>query len=250
MINLIKIGGAIIQNRGKLKELLQSFNYNKLLIVHGYSQTLKSNLNILRIKKTRFISNSGMESYFTDHSIASLCYFSSYQDSRIIVESLNGSIKVLHLMGFEGVLFGKKKIIRYIENNIIRKRSDDLSAEIIKIKIKKIYELFEKHDVIVLTPIISEKEGGILTSDADYVTYKLASSLQLSKYDIITEVGGFIKDNKIITEMNLEEAKDNLGFAAGGMRKKLYYVIKSLESGIDSVFIKGFSNDVFTKIYK
>ena len=107
-------------------------------------------------------------------------------------------------------------------------------GEVMDIDIESVGDYLKKGKIPLLWCIGYGEKGERYNINADMVGEAFAPNY--SKYILLTSVGGYLEDGKIVEEMTLEQAKEHN--ATGGMSLKLDSIIRVLETtNLDSVEI-------------
>jgi acetylglutamate/LysW-gamma-L-alpha-aminoadipate kinase len=97
--------------------------------------------------------------------------------------------------------------------------------------------LLENHYVPLVSPIAVSEEFEPLNVDADRTAANIAGALKANKLILLTDVEGLILDNKLVSNMSVEDVESKLKKIGGGMITKVYAAQEALNSGVNEVII-------------
>jgi [amino group carrier protein]-L-2-aminoadipate 6-kinase len=100
-----------------------------------------------------------------------------------------------------------------------------------------IYNLVDNGFVPVISPIALSEEFDFLNVDGDRAAGYVAGSIKADKVIFMTNVNGLMLNEKLVTSMTLNQAKEALPKIGFGMEKKVLACIEALEMGVKEVII-------------
>ena len=242
MLQVAKVGGScLLSHTEAIADSLISLipTDGPLVVSHGFGPRLRQNLSNLSINRDTFVSASGMHSHFTDETVLAASHLSAVQDQRTLLMALRArGATATGVMGFQQVFRGHRKKIRYKEKKTMRCCLDDYAGIITDVNIDAIKRHVVDTNILLIAPMIYTDDNVMLVCDSDLAAIKLASSLSATDLTLLTDVDGFIKDDVLLQSVSLEQIDSILAEATGGMRKKLMYAKKCLQSGVSNVRIR------------
>lgn len=112
-------------------------------------------------------------------------------------------------------------------------------GKIEKINPDLIKTLIEKKYIPVISPIGMGLDGHTYNINADTAASHIGVALQAQKIIFMTDVQGILKDNQLVSKVNIKETNqliDN-GVISGGMVPKVQGMLHSLKNGVGSAHI-------------
>jgi len=109
-----------------------------------------------------------------------------------------------------------------------------------KVLSEKIQNIVDQHQIPIISPMGTDKEGEKYNINADTAAASIAKSLRSRRLLLMTDVAGvYDKNKKLINEIKPVEAKDliNKKVVEGGMIPKLLNSIDAIENGVKGVVI-------------
>ncbi|MFH0876394.1 MAG: acetylglutamate kinase, partial [archaeon] len=212
---LIKIGGDCLNNGGYEsigKNLADLYALGIIpAIVHGGSSQIDK---IMEEKGMQIIKVNGLRAV-PDEDTLDAVVEGLKEVNKGLVSTINkyAGSKIAVGLTEEKIIYAKK-----IENAV----NLGFVGEVTGIDTDKIDSYLKKRKIPVLWCIGYGKDGQQYNINADMVGENLAH--EYNKYILLTSVGGYIQDGKIVPEMNLEQAKKHN--ASGGMSVKLDSIIR------------------------
>ena len=238
-IIVIKYGGhamgdnQLSQNFSKDVGLLKEVGM-KPIIVHGGGPQIGQMLKEKNIK-SEFIEGLRVTNSKAVKIVEDVLF--NQINNKIVADiNLTGG-KAIGLAGNKDKLIEAKKI------NVATKNSDSNIEKILdigfvgtptNINLNVIKKYLEQDYIPVIAPLGTD---GVNTFNinADTVAGEIAGQIKSSKLILLTDVSGIMdKEKKLISEINLNEAKEmiNEDFITGGMKPKILTCIKALENGV------------------
>lgn len=230
---LIKFGGSIMENEESKKlfcrqiALLKSVGIHPI-VVHGGGKEI-----------TRWLNKIGKEAVFIDglrvtdsETIEILEMVLSGKIRNDLVSTINSfGVKAIGLSGKDVSLFTCKKITE---------RSDlGFVGEVIDVNSEFIKFISKSGIVPVISSVGFSSERETLNINADTVASKVASSLEVEKLILLTDVDGLKIENKLIKKITLSEANKLLTHpeVTGGMIPKLQGCINAISDGVKNIHL-------------
>jgi len=240
-LNIIKIGGQIIDNEPQLDKFLSDFAQmsGKKILVHGGGRTADHLLEIMGIQPAY---HEGRR--ITDHETMKAVAMSyAGLTNTSIVARLQG--KNSNAIGFSGADGNAIRAVKRPVKNV----DYGLAGDIVEINNQLILGILDEGLVPVFCAVTHDKAGNLLNTNADTIASELASALA-DKYLVnllfCFEKKGVLKDqyntddyfSTISHEMYLNELGEKV--LSGGILPKLHNAFYALKNGVSEVWIMEF----------
>ncbi|MEW5840509.1 MAG: acetylaminoadipate kinase, partial [Thermoproteota archaeon] len=98
-------------------------------------------------------------------------------------------------------------------------------------------KLVEAGYVPVVSPIALSEDFDFLNVDGDRAAAYVAGGIKADKVIFITNVNGLMLNEKLVTSLTLEQAKDALPKIGFGMEKKVLACTEAIEMGVKEAII-------------
>lgn len=189
---------------------------------------------------TRAIKQYGLESKFIDG--LRITDLSSLKISEMVLSGTVNKEIVANINSQNGLgvgLSGKDgKLIQAVK---MKHPEADLGyvGEVEKINPELVLTLIEKGYIPVISPIGMGEDGNTYNINADTAASHIGVALNAEKIIFMTNVQGILRDDKLISEVNVDETLSLIkeGVIAGGMVPKVRGMLYALENGVKSVHI-------------
>jgi [amino group carrier protein]-L-2-aminoadipate 6-kinase len=241
---VVKIGGSVVDglHLTALQDIKNISKKHKLVLVHGGGKEV-TNIAIKLGKEQRFIvSPSGVKSRYTDKETAEIytMVMSGRINKAIVGMLLRQGIKAAGITGIDGGLLKaqrKKKLLIVNENG--RKMAVDggYTGKIYSIDPLLIHALLDHGYIPVISPVAISEEFDFLNVDGDRAAAYIAAGLKADMVVFITNVNGLMLEDKLVTNMNLEQANAALPKIGYGMEKKIIASKEAIEMGVNECTI-------------
>ena len=238
-IIVIKYGGHAMTSEKLSKSFAQDISLIrevgiKPIIVHGGGPQIEKVLKKRKIKSD-FIDGLRITTKETVSIVADV--LEKKVNKKIVKDIKDGGGKAISLLG------NKKDLIRAKKIKILSKSGKNKDIGFVgypvEINTKLIHYYLNKNYIPVISPI--GKDGNkIYNINADTVAGVIAEKLKSNKIILLTDISGVMnKNNKLIPEMKLKEAKKIIKnkHVKGGMRPKIETCIKALNKGVNEATI-------------
>jgi len=238
---VIKIGGSLgTEVESLAKEIAELAKKEKIIVVHGGSYETTEISKKLG-KETKFVTSvSGFRSRYTDlETVQIMEMVMAGKINKELVKLLQKSgANAFGLSGADGkVLLAKRKdSIKIIEDGKKKILKDDYTGKVENVNKDLIDILLDNGYLPIICPLAISPEGDIVNTDGDRAAAAIASALSADLI-VMTNVDGFLKDGKLISELNLLQIDEAYSFADGGMKKKLLAAKEAIEQGSPRVII-------------
>ena len=240
----IKIGGSVVDDlhESTIQDIKKISEQEGIILVHGGGKEV-TKVSAQLGKESKFVTSpSGIKSRYTDKETSEI--FTMVMSGRInknIVRMLQkNGINAIGLSGVDAQIMRadrKKKLL--IVNDKGRKQAIDggYTGKITSINSKFIKSLLDQGLVPVISPIAMSEESDFLNVDGDRAAAHIAASINSDKVLFITNVDGLLMDDKLVTSLSLEEAKQIRPKIGPGMEKKILAATEALDMGVNTALI-------------
>lgn len=256
---VIKIGGEACDEPAALNSLieqiavLQQVNI-RVVLVHGGGP-----------QATRLTESLGIETRFVDGR-----RITSPEAVEAMVMALNGTTRTqilaaarrhgLPAIGLSGIDAG---LIRASRKPPVKTSSGEIvdygqAGKVDEVRPEILHSLIESGVVPVITSLSADDQGVVYNINADDVSAAIAVALRASKYMVVTQPRGILRDvensSSLVSQIDLAELAqlEADGIVAGGMLPKARALRHALEGGVEQAHVISYRykdailNEVFT----
>jgi len=244
---VVKIGGSIVDglHSTAIEDIKNIIKRDKLVLVHGGGKEVTNIATKLGKEQKFIISPSGVKSRYTDKETAEIytMVMSGKINKAIVGMLLRHGIKAVGISGLDGVVLKaqrKKKLL--IVNEKGRKMAVDggYTGKIHGVDPSLINVLLDQGYTPVISPVAISEEFDFLNVDGDRAAAYIAAGLKAQIVVFITNVAGLILQDKLVTDITLEQANSSLSKIGYGMEKKIIASKEAIEMGVtESVIASG-----------
>ena len=248
IINIVKVGGGVVEDATSLVRLLNQFASleGRKVLVHGGGRLATSMAASLGIE-SRMVGGRRI----TDERMLEVVtmVYGGLVNKRIVAGLQAKGVKAIGLTGADG------DIIRSHKRPLKRVKMDDGTEQMVdfgfvgdvdKVDARLLSSLIESGNVPVVAPLTHDGEGNILNTNADTIASSVAQAL--AEYYEVTltfcfEKAGVLRDandeGSVIPLINEEQASRLIaeGIVAGGMIPKIENAFDALHKGVRQVVI-------------
>jgi acetylglutamate/LysW-gamma-L-alpha-aminoadipate kinase len=241
---VIKIGGSVVDglHPSTLADIKAIADKEKLVFVHGGGKEVTSTATKLGKEQKFIVSPGGVRSRYTDKETAEIytMVMSGKINKAIVGMLLRQGIKAVGIAGIDGAVLKaerKKKLV--IVNEKGRKMAIDggYTGRINAVDPALVNKLVESGYVPVVSPIALSEDFDFLNVDGDRAAAYVAGGVKADKVIFITNVNGLMLNEKLVTGLTLEQAKETLPKIGFGMEKKVLACTEALEMGVKEAII-------------
>ncbi len=242
---VIKIGGSIVDGLhsstiSDLKRLID--NKERIVIVHGGGKEVTKIAEKLGKEQKFIVSPEGIRSRYTDRETVEIytMVMSGKINKDITLMLLKNGIKAVGLSGIDASIINasRKKRLVIIDERGRRVAIDGgYTGKISNVNTELINLLLAQGYTPVISPIALSEEYDPLNVDGDRAAAYIAGALKADKVIFITNVDGLLIDNKLVTNLTYQEAKDILPKIGFGMEKKVLAATEALSMGVKEAII-------------
>ena len=240
----IKIGGSVVDNLHPttISDIKKVAEQEGVILVHGGGKEVTKVCEQLG-KEPKFVTSpSGIKSRYTDKETAEI--FTMVMSGRInktIVRMLQQhGINAIGLSGVDAkVIQAERKKKLLIVNEKGRKQAIDggYTGKISSVNAPLIKSLLDQGLTPVISPIAISEESDFLNVDGDRAAAYVAGAIKSDKVLFITNVDGLLMDDKLVTKLTLDEAKEIRPKIGPGMEKKILAATEALDMGVTEALI-------------
>ncbi|HEX6067753.1 MAG TPA: [LysW]-aminoadipate/[LysW]-glutamate kinase, partial [Nitrososphaera sp.] len=241
---VIKIGGSVVDglHPSTLADIKAIAEKEQLVFVHGGGKEVTSTATKLGKEQKFIVSPGGVRSRYTDKETADIytMVMSGKINKTIVGMLLRQGIKAVGIAGIDGgVLKAERKKKLVIVNEKGRKMVIDggYTGKINAVDPSLVNNLVSSGYVPVISPIALSEEFDFLNVDGDRAAAYVAGGLKADKVIFITNVNGLMLNEKLVTSLTLEQAKETLPKIGFGMEKKVLACTEALEMGVKEAII-------------
>ena len=232
---VIKYGGSIMKDEALKSRFAQDLTLLKYvgihpIVVHGGGHEIsnwmsKMNLEANFIDGLRYTDAQTME--ITEMVL-------SGKVNREVVSRINrAGAKAVGLSGKDANIFTARQIKG--------KKGEDLGfvGEIETCDVKLITQLADNGYIPVISSVCENLDGQTLNINADAAAASIAIALKALKLVYLTDAQGLLIEEKLVSELDLAEAKALLEHpdVQGGMKPKLEHSVKAIVEDVEHVHI-------------
>ena len=257
-LNIIKVGGGVVENAASLASLLSQFARmeGRKVLVHGGGRLATSMATRLGIE-SRMVGGRRI----TDEEMLRVVtmVYGGLVNKNIVAGLQAKGIKAIGLTGADG------DVIRSHRRPLKRVKMDDGTEQMVdfgfvgdvdKVDARLLASLIESGNVPVVAPLTHDGEGHILNTNADTIASSVACALA-EHYDVTLtfcfEKAGVLRDadddSSVIPLITEEQAAVLIeeGIISGGMIPKIENAFQAIHQGVKQVIITHSENIDGTK---
>src|SRR5919199_2094098 len=241
---VIKIGGSVVDglHSTTLSDIKKTVERDKLILVHGGGKEVTNTANKLGKEQKFIVSPGGVKSRYTDKETAEIytMVMSGKINKSIVGMLLRHGIKAVGITGLDGFILKaqrKKKLLIINENGRKMVVDGGYTGKIDTVDASLIQMLLAQGYTPVISPIAISEEFDFLNVDGDRAAAYIAAGLKAQMVVFITNVAGLILEDKLVTDITLEQATTSLSKIGYGMEKKIIASREAIEMGVNKSVI-------------
>lgn len=241
---VIKIGGSVVDglHPSALSEIKAVSEKDKVVFVHGGGKEVTSIATKLGKEQRFIVSPGGVRSRYTDKETAEIytMVMSGKINKAIVGMLLRQGIRAVGIAGVDGGILKaerKKKLMIINENGRKMMIDGGYTGKISSVDPALVDNLVNTGYVPVISPIALSEDYDFLNVDGDRAAAYVAGGVKADKVIFITNVPGLMLNEKLVTAMTLEQAKDTLPKIGFGMEKKVLACTEAIEMGVKEAII-------------
>ena len=247
-VNIIKVGGGVVEDQASLASLLSQFAVmeGRKVLVHGggrLATATATNLGIeSRMVGGRRITDARMLEVVT-------MVYGGLVNKNIVAGLQAKGVKAFGLTGADGDLIrSRKRPLKSVKMEDGTEQMIDFGyvGDVDKVNAQLLVQLIECGIVPVVAPLTHDGEGHILNTNADTIAASVACALA-EHYDVTLtfcfEKPGVLRnaddDSSVIPSINEEQARSLIaeGIIVGGMIPKIENAFEAIHQGVRQVII-------------
>lgn len=230
---VIKFGGSVLYelHPSVIDDIHQISQKEKLVLVHGGGNEVTNVATKLGKEQKFIVSPSGIRSRFTDKETAEIyTMVMSGKINKIIVRMLVQ--EGIRAVGISGIDDNMLKAVRKTKLTVLNEKGRKMIIEggytgkINSVETSLLNTLTEKGFVPVVSPIAMSEEYDFLNVDGDRAAAYIAGNLKADKVIFLTNVNGLHLEDKLVTKLTRDEAKELLPKIGFGMEKRYWQAQK------------------------
>ncbi|MEO9320056.1 MAG: [LysW]-aminoadipate/[LysW]-glutamate kinase [Nitrososphaera sp.] len=241
---VIKIGGSVVDglHLSALSDIKAVAEKDKVVFVHGGGKEVTSIATKLGKEQRFIVSPGGVRSRYTDKETAEIytMVMSGKINKAIVGMLLRQGIRAVGIAGVDGGILKaerKKKLMIINENGRKMMIDGGYTGKISSVDPALVDNLVNTGYVPVISPIALSEDYDFLNVDGDRAAAYVAGGVKADKVIFITNVPGLMLNEKLVTAMTLEQAKDTLPKIGFGMEKKVLACTEAIEMGVKEAII-------------
>ena len=242
-LNIIKVGGAVVEDESALSSLLMSFSSLKGLkiLVHGGGKIATEMAGQLGIE-TRMIDGRRITSAEMLKVVTMV--YGGLVNKNVVARLQALGVNALGLTGADmNVIMSVKRPVEPVNFGYV--------GDVKYVNVRALVSLLEAGAVPVLAPLTHDKEGNMLNTNADTIASSVASALA-GKYSVTltfcSSIPGVLRDLndpssliKTVTKADFDPMVAD-GTISEGMIPKLQNAFDAINSGVSRVVITSADN--------
>ena len=243
---LIKIGGGKKINLDYVCEDMKTLidQGEKVILVHGASQTRDEIAEQLHMPTKTIISPSGVSSVYTDTKAVDifLMVYAGLVNKHIITKLQQNGINAIGLSGIDGQLWmGKRKKAVYSQEGTKTKLiTDNMTGKVVEINVNLINLLLKNKYVPVICPPALSEDNEIINTDNDWAVAIMAGSLKIEKMVVLFEAPGLLKkfgdESSLIKTVDKNQLDKYFIYTQGRMKKKIFGAQEAFRLGLKTMY--------------
>lgn len=238
MINVVKVGGGIIENEESLSKFLKSFAQieGKKILVHGGGRLATKFAERLDVPTTmvegRRITDDAMLEVVT-------MVYGGLANKKIVAALQAHNVNAMGLSGADGnIIKAHKRPVKEVDYGWV--------GDIDSVNHELLNSLLNARVVPVIAPLSHNGEGKMLNTNADTIASEVAQAvakIEATQLVLGFELDGVLKDpnnkSSVIHEITptLFEEYKSTGIISDGMIPKLSNAFKAIDQGVECVKI-------------
>ncbi|PIV09944.1 acetylglutamate kinase [Candidatus Roizmanbacteria bacterium CG02_land_8_20_14_3_00_36_15] len=242
---IIKVGGGKTINWDFIAEdVVYLQKKERVIIVHGASQTRDEIAKKLKTPTKIITSPTGISSVYTDKNAIDvfLMIYPGLVNKKIVAKLQSYGINAVGLSGIDGLLWtGKRKKAVYSkEGNKIKLITNNMTGKVDKVNINLINLLLENKYIPVISPPAMDEEKQIINTDNDWATAVMAGALKIKSMVVLFEAPGLLREfgdeSSLVKTVDKNKLDQDMSFAQGRMKKKILGAKEAFRLGLKTMY--------------
>ena len=241
---VIKIGGDLLKENLNyvISDLLKLYaEKKKIILCHAGADVITAVAEKMGKPQIFTYSKKGYKARYIDEETRDiyLMVVAGLNNKRIVKEMI---VKELPAVGISGIDGGLIIADRFEKAMVIldgkKKLKDNYTGKPSKLNVQLIETLWNNDYIPVIASVAISKDNEIVACDSDRISNAIAVATKADKLILLTDVEGVLdKNNKLINQINSQNAESILENVTGGMKTKVIVALKSASEGIKQVII-------------
>jgi acetylglutamate/LysW-gamma-L-alpha-aminoadipate kinase len=241
---VIKIGGSVVDglHESTVPDLKSIIDHDKVILVHGGGKEVTNIAEKLGKEQKFVVSPGGIRSRYTDKETAQIytMVMSGKINKEIVMMLQKHGINAVGLSGIDGAILKaerKKKLVIVDERG--RKIAIDggYTGKINDVNASLLHTITAGGYVPIVSPVALSEEFDLLNVDGDRAAAYVAGGVKADSVIFLTNVNGLMMDNKLVTHLTVNEAKEMLPKIGFGMEKKVLACTEAVSMGVKQAII-------------
>ncbi|MDE0090823.1 MAG: [LysW]-aminoadipate/[LysW]-glutamate kinase [Thaumarchaeota archaeon] len=240
----IKIGGSVVDEMhpSAVSDIKKVAECESVIIVHGGGKAVTSVCEQMGSEPRFVTSPSGIRSRYTDRETARIftMVMSGMVNKEIVRLLQQNGINAVGLSGADArTIRARRKKRLIIVNEKGRKQAIDggYTGKISEVNSGFIKGLLGQGIVPVISPVAISEEYEMLNVDGDRAAANVAGATGSDKVLFMTNVDGLMLDDRLVTGMSRQEARDAMPKIGPGMEKKVLASTEAIDMGVRTALI-------------
>ena len=241
---VIKIGGSIVDglHESTIPDLKGIISQDRVVVVHGGGKEVTNIAEKLGKEQRFVVSPGGIKSRYTDKETAQIytMVMSGKINKEIVMMLQKHGINAVGLAGIDGSIIKadrKKKLIIVDERGRKVVIDGGYTGKINGINTSLLNMITADGYVTVVSPVASSEDFDLLNVDGDRAAAYVAGGMKADRVIFLTNVIGLLMENKLVTQLTVNEAKKILPQIGFGMEKKVLACTEALSMGVKEAII-------------
>jgi acetylglutamate/LysW-gamma-L-alpha-aminoadipate kinase len=245
MLIVAKIGGSILKQETSpdlISDIKNVLSGNRVVLVHGGGVEVTEVASKMGKPQEFVVSPEGFSSRYTDKETIEIYTMAMVGkiNKQIVCALQSQDIPAVGLSGLDGRLVqAKRKEKLIVVDPRGRKKVVDggYTGKISGVNTNLLQVLLQSGYVPVVAPVAIGEQSEPLNIDGDRTAAYIAGSLKADRLILLTDVEGLILNGKVVSKLNVLEAKDSLPKIGRGMITKINAATEALSMGVGEVLI-------------
>jgi acetylglutamate/LysW-gamma-L-alpha-aminoadipate kinase len=244
MLIVVKVGGSILEEvpAELVTDIKNVLSEHQLVLVHGGGKGVTAIASKLGKEQKFVFSPKGFRSRYTDKETMDIftMVMACKINKKIVAALIKQKIPVVGLTGLDGFLVQatrKKRLIIVDEQGRKRVIDGGYTGKVNQINVSLLQLLLENCFVPLVSPVATSEENEPLNVDADRTAANIAGALKADKLVLLTDVEGLKLDDKLVSNLSVDDVDEKLKKIGGGMITKVFAAKEALNQGVGEVVI-------------
>jgi [amino group carrier protein]-L-2-aminoadipate/L-glutamate 6-kinase len=242
---VVKVGGSLLRDGGAgglCDDVASLRAEHSLVLVHGGGDEVTQTAERLGKAQRFVVSPSGVRSRLTDLETAEIyaMVMSGRVAMRLVLELQRRGVTAVSLSGLDGGLMRgvRKKRLAVIDDRGRKMMIDGgYTGKAEPADPRLLSLLISSGFLPVISPVALGEENVPLNVDGDRAATAVALGLNADSVVYMTNVSGLLLDDRLISHLSPQEAREALPSVGFGMQKKVLAAIEAVEGGVREAVI-------------